>query len=284
MSLTIGTGPFGEAAAGEFGAGVGRPGHVMYFERSPRRVRLVAGGLTVADSRAACLLHESGALPLYYLPEADVRRDLLEPSPTQHTSPSRGPVQSWHLRLPDRLVEDAAVSHPAPPVGAPPIAGYLVFGWEAVDGWYEEDDQIFVHPADPYHRVDVRESSQHVRVLLDGEVLADSHRPRLLFETGLPTRYYLPPEDVRSDLLLGSTTTTRCAYKGVATYHSVRIGAELEPDLIWSYTAPELEAERVRGYLSFFTERVDVEVDGQVQPRPRTEWSEQAVVPQPSAD
>lgn len=284
MSLTIGTGPFGQASAGEFGANVPQPGHVMYFERSPRRIRLVLAGETVADSRDAHMLHESGALPQYYLPEADARREFLEPSPTAYTSPSRGAAQSWNLRVGDRVVADAARSYPSPPADAPAIAGYLVFRWDAIDEWYEEDEQIFVHPADPYHRIDVRESSRHVRVLLDGEVLAESHRPRMLFETGLPTRYYLPAEDVRADLLVDSDTTTKCAYKGEATYRSVQVGGELKRDLIWSYSDPHFEAERVRGYLSFFTERIDLEVDGEVQPRPRTAWSKRADVPEPTAD
>jgi len=112
----------------------------------------------------------------------------------------------------------------------------------------------------------------------------DSQRPRILFETSLPARYYLPPDDVRSDLLEASDTTTRCAYKGEASYWSVRGPAGLEPDLVWSYQDPRPEAERVRGYVAFFDERVDVEVDGELQARPQTDWSRQAKVPPPTAD
>lgn len=150
------------------------------------------------------------------------------------------------------------------------MAGYLTFRWDAADAWYEEDEQILGnHPPDPYHRVDVRQSSRHVRILLAGEPVADSQRPRILFETGLPPRYYLPPDDVRSDLLEASDTTTRCAYKGEASYWSVRGATGLEPDLVWSYQDPGPEAERVRGYVAFFDERVDVEVDGELQARLR---------------
>jgi uncharacterized protein (DUF427 family) len=181
-------------------------------------------------------------------------------------------------------VPDAALSYPEPPPTAPAIADYLTFRWDAVDEWYEEDERIFVHPADPYHRIDVRQSSRHVRVLVDGTVIADSQRPLLLFETALPTRYYLPPEDVRADLLVESDTRTACAYKGSASYWSVRLGEEVKPDLIWSYSDPEPEVARIRGYLAFFNERLDIEVDGEVQTRPQTAWSERSRVPIPAAE
>lgn len=284
MSLTLGSAPFGQAPAGEFGSGLQPPAHVMYFERSPRRIRVEVGGEIVADSSRARLLHESGALPAYYLPEEDVRRDLLEASATTQDSPSGGPAQFWTLRVGDRVVPDAVAGYPTPPASAPGLAGYLTFRWDAADAWYEEDEQILGHPPDPYHRVDVRQSSRHVRVLLAGEPVADSQRPRILFETSLPPRYYLPPDDVRSDLLEASDTSTRCAYKGEASYWSVRGPAGLEPDLVWSYQDPGPEAERVRGYVAFFDERVDVEVDGQLQARPQTDWSRQAKVPPPAAD
>ncbi|PZS24585.1 MAG: hypothetical protein DLM58_24470 [Pseudonocardiales bacterium] len=284
MSLTTGTGPFGESTAGEFGSTLQPTDHVMYFELSPRRVRVVVGGETVADSRRAFMLHETGALPWYYLPEADVRRDLLEPSDTEGVSPSRGRAQYWTLRVGDRVIPDAAAGYPEPPSSAPPIAGYLVFDWDAVDAWYEEDEQIFTHPADPYHRVDVRQSTRHVRISLNGEVLAESSRSRLLFETGLPTRYYLPADDVRTGLLTPSDTTTECAYKGTATYWSAQAGDHVASDLAWTYREPKIEAERVRGYVTFFNERVDVDLDGERQPRAESEWTESAVVALPSAD
>ncbi|MDQ3966496.1 MAG: DUF427 domain-containing protein, partial [Actinomycetota bacterium] len=141
------------------------------------------------------------------------------------------------------------------------------------DAWYEEDEEVFVHPRDPYHRVDILDSSRHVRVLVNGEVVAETDRPELLFETGLPTRYYIPPEDVREELLVPSDTTTQCPYKGVASYWSVDAGGELFEDLSWYYPEPLPEAAKISGLLCFFNERVDLEVDGEKQPRPRTRWS-----------
>ena len=107
-----------------------------------------------------------------------------------------------------------------------------------MDAWYEEDEQVFVHPKDPYHRVDVLESSRNVKVTVDGEVVAVTDRPKVLFETGLPPRYYIPPEDVREDILVASEKTTQCPYKGVASYYSVEAGGERVEDLVWYYPEP----------------------------------------------
>jgi uncharacterized protein (DUF427 family) len=131
-----------------------------------------------------------------------------------------------------------------------------------IEAWYEEDEEVFVHPRDPYHRV---ESSRHVKVRVNGEVVAETDRPRVLFETGLPPRYYIPPEDV----LLKSEKTTMCPYKGVASYWSVEAGGERVEDLVWYYPEPIPEAAKIKGHLCFFNERADLEE----QERPRTRWS-----------
>jgi uncharacterized protein (DUF427 family) len=142
-----------------------------------------------------------------------------------------------------------------------------------MDEWYEEEEQVFVHPRDPYHRIDVLQSSRHVRVEVNGEVVAETQRPMVLFETGLPPRYYIPEEDIRMELLEESEETTRCPYKGVASYYSVEVGDERVEDLVWYYPEPIPEAARIKGLLCFFNEKVDLEVDGEEQERPRTQWS-----------
>ena len=141
------------------------------------------------------------------------------------------------------------------------------------DRWFEEDEEVFVHPKDPYHRVDVLESSRHVRVSLNGEVVAETSRPKLLFETGLPVRYYIPPEDVREELLVPSEKHTRCPYKGVASYWSVKAGGELAENLAWYYPEPTPDTAKIADHLCFFNEKVDLTVDGEAQPRPQTQWS-----------
>lgn len=162
-----------------------------------------------------------------------------------------------------KTIENAVWGYQAPLAGAAPIAGYLAFYWERVDAWYEEDEQIFVHPRDPYVRIDVLQSRRAVRALLGGVVLAESRRARFLFETGTRTRYYFPPEDVRRELLEPSAATTRCPYKGLATYWNVRSGDKIFPDLVWSYPEPLAEAGPIKGLLAIYDERMDaLEVEG----------------------
>jgi uncharacterized protein (DUF427 family) len=274
MTLTIGTGPFGDQGEKAFNFEVRAPrDHVLFFEDSPRRVRVVFGDETVADSRRVKLMHEKGHLPVYYFPEEDVRMDLLEV--TDHTThcPFKGDASYWSVRVGEKVAENAVWSYPEPIESAPQISGYLAFYWRKVDHWYEEDEEVFVHPRDPYHRVDVLESSRNVKVSLNGEVVAETDRPTILFETGLPPRYYIPPEDVREDALVPSDKQTQCPYKGTASYHSVEAGGETIEDLVWHYPEPIPAAAKIRDNLSFFNEKVDLEVDGEPQDRPKTQWS-----------
>jgi len=274
MALTKGTGPFGERRSGIFNFDTSvLKGHTLYFEDCPKRVRAVFNGETVADSRQVKILHETGHLPVYYFPEEDIRKDLLEPSDHITHCPFKGDAHYWSVRVRDRIAENAVWSYPEPLEDAPPISGYVAFYHGAMDKWLEEDEEIFVHPRDPYHRVDVLDSSRHVRVLVNGKLVAETERPKLLFETGLPTRYYIPPEDIREELLVPSGTKTQCPYKGVASYWSVDAGGERVEDLVWSYQEPIPEAGKIKGHLCFFNERVDLEVDSEEQPRPQTQWS-----------
>jgi uncharacterized protein (DUF427 family) len=274
MTLTIGTGPFGDQGEKTFNFAVEAPrDHVLYFEDSPRRVRVMFGGETVADSRRVKLMHEKGLLPIYYYPEEDVRMDLLEESDHTTHCPFKGDASYWSVRVGDKLAENAVWSYPDPIDSALQLGGYLAFYWRKMDHWYEEDEEVFVHPRDPYHRVDVLESSRHVKVRVNGEVVAETQRPKVLFETGLPPRYYIPPEDVREEALVPSDKETQCPYKGVASYYSVEVGGEQVEDLIWYYSEPILEAAKMKGHLAFFNEKVDLEVDGEEQERPQTQWS-----------
>jgi uncharacterized protein (DUF427 family) len=274
MTLTIGTGPFGDQGDKTFNFEVRAPrDHVLFFEGSPRRVRVMFGGETVADSRRVKLMHEQGHLPVYYFPRGDVRRDLLEA--TGHTThcPFKGDASYWSVRVGESVVENAVWGYPEPIDSAPPLADYLAFYWRMMDHWYEEDEEIFVHPRDPYHRVDVLESSRHVKVSVNGEVVAETERPKILFETGLPPRYYFPPEDVREEALVPSDKETQCPYKGVASYYSVEADGRRVEDLVWYYAEPIPEAAKIQGHLAFFNEKVDLEVDGVEQERPQTQWS-----------
>ena len=273
MSLTVGTGPFGERPAGRFNTEIEPPGALIFWDPVPHRIRAIFAGETIVDSTNAKLLHETGHLPVYYFPEEDLRADLLEPSGHSTRCPYKGQARYRSIRVGDRVAENAVWAYPEPLESVPFLAGHAALYWEAADEWFVEDEQAFGHPRDPYSRIDVYPTSRRVRVLLDGEVLADSHRAKILFETALPPRYYLPEEDVRIELLEASPTKTRCAYKGSASYWHVRVGDKVHDDLVWTYRDPQHDAEPVKDMLAFFNERVDIEVEGESAERPVTQWS-----------
>jgi uncharacterized protein (DUF427 family) len=272
MALMTGLGPFGHTPAGEFNRRLAGAG-LLYLEPSPRRIRGLLGGEVVVDSTRVWLLLEHGRLPRYYFPEADVRPGLLTANGRTTPSPTKGETRHLDLRLGDRVVADAAFTHPAPPPEAPPaLAGLVAFYWKALDGWLEEDEPALGHARDPYHRVDAVPSSRHVRVSLDGVVLADSRRTTVIFETAMAPRWYFPRDDVAVELLDGDARTV-CAYKGQASYWSVRLPSGLHENIAWSYLEPRHDAAAVGGRVAFFEEHTDIEVDGRRQPRPRTPWA-----------
>lgn len=242
-------------------------------ELSDRWVRVEFSGMIVADSRKALLVWVGGRPPKYYLPREDVRTDLLVPSKREDAFPHLGRTIYWHLRVGDKTARDAVLAHPEPPTSAVELKDYFTFKWSAIDAWYEEEEQIRVHPRDPYTRVDILPSSRHVRVVVEGHKVAESQRPWILFETGLPPRYYLPPADVRMDLLEPSDSQTGCPYKGTASYYSLRIGDFRRRDFVWTYRDPLPESRRIKGLLCFYNEKVDLYIDGELQPRPETPFS-----------
>jgi uncharacterized protein (DUF427 family) len=247
--------------------------HRVHVEPTPRRVRVTFNGETIADSSRARLLRETGHLPVYYFPPEDVRNDLLEPTDQHTRCPFKGEASYWTVRVGDRVAENAMWGYLDPLPERQDIRGYRAFYWERMDAWYEEDEQVFRHPRDPYHRVDVLQSSRHVRVEIGGQTIADSRRPRLLFETNLPTRYYVPVEDVRMDLLEPTQTSSVCPYKGTAAYWRMR-GDPSGRDVAWSYQDPIPECPKIRGLMAFFNERVDaLTVDDELQEKPRTPWA-----------
>ncbi len=241
---------------------------------NPKWVRVQFAGQVIADSRRVLLLREKGAMPVYYFPKEDVHMDILLPSDNTFTSPDKGKAHLWSVRVGDKLAEHAVWSYPDPSPNASSLKGYIAFEWDRMDAWFEEDEEVYVHPRDPYKRIDVMQSSRHVRVVVAGETVAETQRPVLLFETGLPTRYYIPKVDVRMDLLVPSDTQTRCPYKGVAGYHSVAVGDDVATDIAWYYNFPTPETAKIAGLVCFFNERVDaLYADGQLLPRPVTKWS-----------
>jgi len=240
----------------------------VYIERSSRRVRTYFDGKLVADTERVLLVYETKGPPAYWFPIADVRMEYLKASHQAAADTIR-----WHVVVKDRIAHNAARAYLKPTDDRTALEEHLTFSWDKMDAWFEEDEQVFVHPRDPYKRVDTVHSSRHVRVEIDGVTLGETHRPVLLFETGLPTRYYIPKLDVRMDLLESSEYVTSCPYKGMARYWSARVGDKIVNDIVWSYPAPIPECPKIANLLCFYNERVDLYVDGVLQRRPITPFS-----------
>lgn len=274
MTLTIGTGPFSHTPAGVFNFTIDAPERVLYFEDSPRRVRVVVGGETIAESTRAKLLHETTLLPVIYLPLEDVETRFLVASEHATHCPFKGDATYWSIRVGDDERRDAVWSYPEPLPGAPALDGYVAFTWDAVDEWWEEAERMRVHPRDPYHRCDVVRADRHVVVRVDGQTVAESRRPTMLFETGLPPRFYLPEDDVDEAVLEPSTARTSCPYKGDTTrYYSLVVDGTRVDDAAWVYDEPLAEVSGIAGLVAFYGEHVDLEVDGEAWARPVTRFS-----------
>jgi uncharacterized protein (DUF427 family) len=245
------------------------PGYVVFTLPTAKRLRVEAGGVTVADTVRALMLWETEHLPVYYFPIADIRMDLMRPSRHTTLCPYKGTARYHDLVVGDRTIQTFMWSYPEPIPACPPIAGYASFYWDKADRWFEEDEEVFVHARDPYRRIDCLDSRRPVEVVVDGVTVARSSRAVFLYETGLPTRYYLPKEDVRADLLVGSDHHTRCPYKGRASYWHVEIGGKRHENLVWFYPETTREVAPIAGKLAFYNERVErILVGGADVPKP----------------
>ncbi len=236
------------------------------LEQSAKRVRAYLGGIAVVDSTRSVLVWEGPHYPTYYFPLADVRADLLVPDDEVAHSPSRGDGQLFTISSGRRQAPGAALRYQDSPIEE--LRDPVRLDWKAMDAWFEEDEEVFVHPRDPHTRVDILLSSRQVRVEVDGVTVAESTSPRLLFETGLPVRYYLPKTHVRMDLLQPTQTVTHCPYKGSARYWAIRVGDRSYDDWAWSYPTPLPESQKVAGLVAFYNEKLDIYVDGVLQERP----------------
>ncbi len=243
---------------------------VNRVEPVPRRIRAFAGGEKLLDTTRALYVWEWPFYPQYYIPMADVRGDLLTPQGgVQQTR--QGVAQPHKLRAGQeerphaaRLINESKM---------PGLPGTFRFDWNAIDAWFEEDEQVFVHPRSPYVRVDALRSSRPIRIELDGVVLAESRSPVMVFETGLPTRYYLDRTDVNFDHLIAAGTVTSCPYKGTTSgYWSVRTGEVVHPDLAWAYDFPTRQLLPIAGLVAFYNEKVDIFLDGDKLARPVTHF------------
>ena len=240
-------------------------------ETGTKRIRAFLGGVLVADTSSPLLVWEKPYYPAYYFPAADVRTELLEADFGVVHSPSRGDARTFTVVAGGLEVPHAALRYDDSPLEE--LRDTIRFEWDAIESWFEEDEEVFTHPRDPYTRVDIVPSSRHVRIEVAGVTVAESMSPRLLFETGLPVRYYLPKTHVRMDLLRPTDSVSHCPYKGDAEWWSVRIDGQTHRDLAWSYRLPLPESQKIAGLVAFYDEKVDVYVDGVLQERPRTKFS-----------
>ncbi|MHB1534049.1 MAG: DUF427 domain-containing protein [Acidimicrobiales bacterium] len=262
MSLTIGTiAPLGRPTGGQLNFDLpAAPVHLLYLHDVAPRLRAEHEGVTIVDTIGARMLHETGLLPRWYLPRADVREECLEPSETVTHCPFKGDARYWHLRVGEVLVEDAFWEYPTTVQGCPPLTGMLSPYLEKFDRWLEEDEPVLGHPRDPFHRVDARRSSRTVTVRVGEVVVARSTAPVALNETGLATRWYLPLDDVDQATLRPSATSSVCPYKGTARYWALEAGGVRIDDAVWGYDDPLPEAVPARGCVSF-ADAVAVEVE-----------------------
>lgn len=262
MTLTFGDAPLSSHPRDTVNYRIDGPRHRLLFDPFPRRVRAVLGGETVLDTLHGMLLHESNLLPQLYLPRGDIRDDLLTRTDHRTHCPFKGDASYWSVTVNDRTADNAVWSYLDPLPEAAWLRDHVALYWSAMDAWFDEDDEVAGHLRDPYHRVDVRSTSRHVRVVAGDEVLAESRRAVLLSETGLPNRFYLPADDVCTDLLEPSGTHTVCPYKGTASYRGLRTPSGLITDAVWGYPEPLDGVRAIRGHLCFSAAGIETWVDG----------------------
>ncbi len=238
-------------------------------EKSDKRVRALLGGEVVVDSTASLLVWEVPYYPTYYFPEADVRTDFLVETGETRRSPSRGEATQYTVKAGGK--EGAAYAFLQPKMAE--LEGHIAFVWKTLDHWFEEEEEVYVHPRDPYTRIDILASSRRVRVEIDGVTVADSTNGRFLFETGLPTRYYIPKTDVRMDLLTPTDLATACPYKGTARYWNVTIEGNVHENIVWGYDTPLQETLAIAGLVAFYNEKLDIYIDEVLEERPKTKFS-----------
>lgn len=254
----------------------------LRYEPYPLRVRATVDGLTAVESTRAALVWEPRRLvPVFAVPAEDLHGTLVEtrtPAADEHEFPPfLGPddfaLHTTEGRAFDVVVGERTLEGAAFAPDNPALDGRVELDFAAFERWYVEDEELVGHARDPYKRIETVRSDRHVVVAFEGQVLAESRRPVALYETHLPVRWYLPREDVRMDLLEPGDTRTTCAYKGHASYLSLRGAGERGRDLAWCYPEPLRDAQAVRDMVCFWAERTDPTLDGEAVPRPVTPWS-----------
>lgn len=268
MTLTLGNGPLAPGAPTSVNYQLDGPRHKLLLSPFPRRVRAVFESKTLVDTQRAMLLHESNIAPALYVPAEDVNLDLLRKTELSTHCPFKGDASYWSIVVDGRTSENSVWGYETPIEEATWLEGYVAMYWDHVDQWFDEDEEVFGHLRDPYHRVDVRSTNRNIRVSIGGQLVAESSQTIVLSETGMPNRYYIPNSDIQTGLFSKSETSTHCAYKGDSEYwtfngvpsaDAATDQEQHDPDVAWSYPTPFDEVAKVSGHWSFAGDNVTVE-------------------------
>jgi uncharacterized protein (DUF427 family) len=258
MGLSWQQGPLAPGAIGRFLVPDPLPDRLLFAEPLRRRMRVKFGGVWIADSEDVVLLHEPGRYPVAYFPLGDVADGALEPGEHATRHSDLGATSWYTVRAGGQSKQRAAWQHTELPDYASELKGRVAFAWRAMDAFYEEDERIAGHAADPYHRIDIRQASRHLIVRHGDRVIADTTRPLALYESGFAPRWYVPRADVDQAALTAAEGQTFCPYKGVCSYYDIA-GARRAA---WSYPDAWPEVRRVSGLISFEPDKVEVYLDG----------------------
>jgi len=252
-----------------------------HIEPSPKRIQAIHNHTQILDTKSALLVWEHQYYPAIYVPSEDLKKGVLEApndrvldaSPAQDFANKLADLKLTDggalrvLKVGDVVVEDVLL------LESGKLAGHVRIPFDKIDLWLEESVPMHVHIRDPYKRIDTLQSSRHIVVKIDGTVMAETRSPTLLFETGLPTRYYLPIDSLNWNYIHGSDTVTKCPYKGEANYYSVLFNGKEYKDVIWYYKYPIAESLAVAGLICFYNEKVEILIDGVKEEKPKTRWS-----------
>jgi uncharacterized protein (DUF427 family) len=265
MGLAWQQGPLAAGAIGTFLVAEPLPERLLYAEPLRRRMRVMFGGAVIAQSDDVVILHEPGRYPVAYFPKADIADGVLEGTERVTAHPELGTTSWYAVRHGEHEAPRAAWEHTALPAFAEMLGGRIAFAWHAMDAFYEEDERILGHASDPYHRIDIRQTSRHLVVRAGDQVVADTHRPLVLYESGFAPRWYVPREHVVAQHLTPVPRQTFCPYKGLCDYYDIGDATRAA----WSYRAAYREVDRIDDLISFEPDKVTVTIDGeQLKPAP----------------
>jgi uncharacterized protein (DUF427 family) len=260
MGLSWQQGPLGRDPNGRFITASPMPERLPFAEPLRRRMSAELGGRTVVRSDDAVLLFEPGRYPVAYFPLADIAGGVLQATDHRTRHPDLGETKWFDVVGGDgQVARRGAWEHVDPPPHAVAFRDRVAFGWRAMDAFYEEDERILGHAADPYHRIDIRRTSRHLVVRKGTQLVADTHAPLVLYESGFAPRWYVPRGDVASEALRPVEEQTFCPYKGLASYYDIGDA----PRAGWSYRAPFEEVARIGDLVSFEPDKVEITIDGQ---------------------